>query len=56
MIFHFQPIDWADAIAKRHDKDYYDIQKNDKPGDIDGYSFSGRRKNSTKRQGYGSAY
>ena len=31
--FSFQPIDWADAIAKRHDKDYDDIQKFDKPED-----------------------
>ena len=37
--YTFQPIDWADAIAKRHDMDYYDIQKNDKPGDIKGIAF-----------------
>lgn len=37
--FTFQPIDWADAIAKRHDWDYDVIQKNDKPGDIMGIAF-----------------
>lgn len=37
--FSFQPIDYADAIAKRHDMDYYDVQKNDKPGDVKGIKF-----------------
>jgi RHS repeat-associated protein len=37
--FSFQPIDWADAIAKRHDMDYYAVQKNDKPGDVKGIAF-----------------
>ena len=37
--FSFQPIDYADAIAKRHDMDYYDVQKNDKPGDVQGKKF-----------------
>jgi len=37
--FTFQPIDWADAIAKRHDMDYFDKQKNDKPGDVKGTVF-----------------
>ena len=37
--FSFQPIDMADAIAKRHDMDYAAIQKNDKPGDIAGIAF-----------------
>ncbi|MBK8712541.1 MAG: RHS repeat-associated core domain-containing protein [Niastella sp.] len=27
--FNFQPIDWSDAIAKRHDKDYEDVVKAD---------------------------
>lgn len=37
--FTFQPIDFADAIAKRHDMDYYDKQKFDKPGDVGGIKF-----------------
>ncbi|RYE41026.1 MAG: hypothetical protein EOP48_24245, partial [Sphingobacteriales bacterium] len=37
--FSFQPIDMADAIAKRHDMDYNDIQKNDKPGAVAGIAF-----------------
>jgi hypothetical protein len=37
--FSFQPIDMADAIAKRHDMDYAAIQKNDKPGDVAGTAF-----------------
>jgi hypothetical protein len=37
--FGFQPIDWSDAIAKRHDMDYAAVQKNDKPGDVKGIAF-----------------
>jgi RHS repeat-associated protein len=37
--FSFQPIDWSDAIAKRHDMDYAAVQKNDKPGDVKGIGF-----------------
>lgn len=37
--FSFQPIEYADTIAKRHDMDYYDVQKNDKPADVKGIKF-----------------
>ena len=33
--FNYQPVDWSDAIAKRHDKDYADAIK--KGGDYTGY-------------------
>jgi YD repeat-containing protein len=33
--FNYQPVDWSDAIAKRHDEDYEDAIKNG--GDFTGY-------------------